>query len=53
MMWVVGLCANQYKFAIKTVCKNVVKKYVSIALLLKKSMILFKGKMCNFIEQNC
>ena len=27
---------NQYEFAIKTVSKNVVKKFVSIALLLKK-----------------
>ena len=44
MMWVEGSCANQYKFATKIICKNVVKKNVSIALLLKESMILFKGK---------
>ena len=44
MMWVVGPCASQYEFATKTICKNVVKKFMSIALLLKESMILFKGK---------
>ena len=44
MIWVVGPCANQLEFATKTVCKNVVKKFISIALLLKESMILFKGK---------
>ena len=48
-----GPCANQYEFATKTVCKNIVKKFVSIALLLKELMILIKGKKCNFIEQNC
>ena len=49
MIWVVDLCANQLEFATKTVYKNVVKKFMSIALLLKESMILFKGKKCNFI----
>ena len=44
MIWVVGSCANQYEFATKIVCKNVVKKFVSITLLLKESIILFKGK---------
>ena len=38
-----GSYANKYEFATKTVSKNVVKKSVSIALLLKKLMILFKG----------
>ena len=36
--------ANQQKFATKTVCKNIIKKFVSITLLLKESMILLKGK---------
>ena len=36
--------ANQQEFATKTVCKNVIKKFVSITLLLKESMILLKGK---------
>ena len=40
-MRVVGPCVNQYEFAIKTVCKNVVKKFMNIALLLKESKILF------------
>ena len=31
-----GPYANQYEFATKTVRKNVVKKFVSIALRLKK-----------------
>ena len=44
-MRVVGSCVNQYEFATKTVCKNVVKKFMSIVLLLKELMILFKGKM--------
>ena len=48
----VGPCANQYEFATKTVCKNVVKNFVSIILLLKESIILFKRKK-KFIEQNC
>ena len=52
MKWAVGSLANQYEFATKTICKNVVKKFVSITLLLKESMILFKEKKCNFIEQN-
>ena len=38
-----GSYANKYEFATKTVSKNVVKKSVSISLLLKKLMILFKG----------
>ena len=38
-----GSYANKYEFATKTVSKKVVKKSVSIALLLKKLMILFKG----------
>ena len=29
-----------------------VKMFVNIALLLKESMILFKGKKSNFIKQN-
>ena len=45
MMWVIGSCANQYEFATKTVCKNIIKNFVSIALLLKELVILFKGKM--------
>ena len=53
MIWVVGPCANQLEFATKTVCKNVVKKFMSIALFLKESMILFNRKKCKFIEQNC
>ena len=44
----VGLCANQYEFAIKTIYKNVVKKFASIILLLKESMILFKRKKIQF-----
>ena len=44
MMWVVGPYANQKEFATKTVYKNIVKKFVSIILLLKELMILFKGK---------
>ena len=40
----VGPYANQYEFATKTVCKNVVKNFVSIILLLKESIILFKRK---------
>ena len=31
------------KFAILTICKNIVKKFMTIALLLKKSMILLNG----------
>ena len=37
-----GPNANQQEFATKIVCKNVVKKFVSIVSLLKESMILFK-----------
>ena len=44
---------NQYEFVTSTVCNNVVKKFVAIALLLKELMILLKGAKCNFIEQNC
>ena len=43
MLWVVGPYANQKEFATKTFCKNVVKKFVSIILCFKESMILFKG----------
>ena len=43
MMWVLCPYANQKKFATKMVCKNVKKKFVSIALLLKESIILLKG----------
>ena len=41
-----GICpyANQEKFTTKTVCKNVIKKFVSITLFLEESMILLKGK---------
>ena len=42
MMWVVVSCANQLEFATKIVCKNIEKKFVSLTLLLKESMILFK-----------
>ena len=42
MMWVVGPCANKKEFATKTVCKDVIKKFVSIALLLKELKILLK-----------
>ena len=31
--------------------KNIIEKFVIIALLLKKSMILLKGAKCNFIEK--
>ena len=44
MKWAVGSHANQYEFATKTICKNIVKKFVSITLLLKELMILFKEK---------
>ena len=37
----------------KKICKNVIKNFVSIALLLKESMILLKEIKFNFIEQNC
>ena len=47
-----GPSANQYKFYTSTVCKNVVKKFMAIALLLKELMILLKGAKCNFLEQN-
>ena len=43
MKWAVGSHVNQYEFATKTICKNVVKKFVSITLLLKESMIFLKG----------
>ena len=49
----VGLCANQYEFATKTIFKNVVKKFVSIILLLKESMILFKRTKIQFYRINC
>ena len=35
------------------VCKNVVEIFVTIIILLKESMILLRGKKCNFIKQNC
>ena len=35
--------ANQLEFATKTICKNVIKLFVSITLLIKESMILLKG----------
>ena len=44
-----GPRANQYKFSTSTVSKNVVKKFMAIALLLKELMILLKGAKCNFI----
>ena len=38
----------------KKICKNVLKKFMSITLLLKESMILLKEKKkSNFMEQNC
>ena len=49
MMWVVCPYVNQYEFATKIGCKNVVKKFVSITLLLKESMIFFfflQDKIC-------
>ena len=35
---------NKKNLLPKTVCKNVVKKFVNITLHSKESMILFKGK---------
>ena len=34
---------NHKKFAILTIYKNIVKKFMTIVLLLKKSLILLKG----------
>ena len=48
-----GSYANKYEFATKTVSKNVVKKSVSIALLLKKLMICLRETKYNFIKKNC
>ena len=41
-MWVVGLLCKSIRIYYKTVYKNVIKKYVSITLNLKESMILFE-----------
>ena len=38
-----GLLCKPIRIYYKTVYKNVVKKFVSITLCLKESMILFKG----------
>ena len=37
-----GPSANQYEFFTSTVCKNVVEKFVTIALFLKELIILLK-----------
>ena len=41
-MWVMGLLCKQIRICYKTVYKNVIKKFVSITLCLKESMIFFK-----------
>ena len=38
-----GPICELIEFATKIVCKNVIKKFVSITLLLKESMIFLKG----------
>ena len=43
MMWAVGLLCKPIRICYKTVYKNVVKKFVSITVCLKESMILFTG----------
>ena len=49
----VSLNANQQEFAILTVCKNVIEKFVTITMLLKESMIFLREQKCNFLKQNC
>ena len=48
----VGLNVNQKEFIISVVCKNVVENFVTIALLVKESMILLREAKSNFMEQN-
>ena len=40
--------ANQLEFATKTICKNVIKKLVNIALHLNESMIILKENKIEF-----
>ena len=47
-----GLKCETVIIYISSVCKNVIKKFVIVVLLLEKSMILLRGTKCNFIEQN-
>ena len=41
--------ANQKKFTITTICKNVIENFVARVVLLKESMIILKGTKCDFI----
>ena len=51
---VVGLNANQQKFTISVICKNVVENFVTIySITLKRINDIVKEVKCNFIKQNC
>ena len=41
-----ALNANQYEFATLIFCKNIIKKFVTVTLLLKESMILLRKAKC-------
>ena len=44
-----SLDANQLKFTITTICKNVIENFVARVVLLKESMIILKRAECDFI----
>ena len=51
---VVGLNANQQKFTISVICKNVIENFVTIYnITLKRINDIVKEAKCNFIKQNC
>ena len=54
MIKVVGLNANQQKFTISVICKNVIENFVTIYnITLKRINDIVKEAKCNFIKQNC